>query len=71
MPTEQPRAARNLRKHLNKEDQSLAEFAKDVGVSIFAVRKWLNGERVPRDKTKLRIAKATGDSIKVQDWVGP
>jgi hypothetical protein len=67
MSFDKTRAARNLKKHL--EDQTLVEFAAEIGVTIFAVRKWLSGERVPRDKTKLKISKATGDSVKVQDWV--
>ena len=71
MPTEQPRAIRNLRRHLTRNGQSLVGFAEEVGVSIFAVRKWLSGERIPRDRTKLRISKVTGDTIKVQDWIGP
>ena len=71
MPTEKTRAIRGLRKHLSRDGHSLVGFAMEVGVSIFAVRKWLSGERVPRDKTKLRISKVTGDTIKVQDWIGP
>lgn len=69
MPTAQkPRAIHSLRKHLNKHP--LAEFAEEVGVSIFAVRKWLSGERVPRDRTKLRISQVTDDQVRIQDWVG-
>lgn len=68
MPTDKSRAARSLKKHM--DNTTLVDFAAEVGVTIFAVRKWLSGERVPRDKTKLRIAKATGDAVKVQDWVG-
>ena len=71
MPTEQPRAIRSLRRHLTRNGQSLVGFAEEVGVSIFAVRKWLSGERIPRDRTKLRISKVTGDTIKVQDSIGP
>lgn len=62
-------AALALRDHL--KEKSLVEFAEEIGMTIFACRKWLSGERVPRDKTKLRIAKATGDLVRVQDWVGP
>ena len=69
MPVSPP-ANRLLRKYLAKSESSMEGFAEEVGVSIFAVRKWLSGERVPRDRTKLRIAKATGDLVKVQDWIG-
>lgn len=60
---------KKLRVYLRQQGLSNQSFADEVGVSIFAVRKWLNGERTPRDKTKVKIARATKNVIKVQDWL--
>lgn len=58
-----------LADYLRKSGLSAESFAAKIGVSKFAVRKWLNGERVPRDKSKAVIAKATKGAVKVQDWI--
>ena len=58
-----------LKDYLQKNDIYYRDFAEQIGVSIFAVRKWLNGERVPRDRTKALISKATGGKVQAQDWI--
>lgn len=38
-------------------DRSREEVAKAVGVSVSAISMYENGERIPRDDIKIRIAK--------------
>lgn len=59
-----------LREYLRKNDISNQDFADQIEVSIFAVRKWLSGERIPRDKTKVRIARVTKNAVPTQVWLG-
>jgi len=58
-----------LKDYLQKNDIYYRDFAEEIGVSIFAVRKWLNGERTPRDRTKALISKATNGKVQAQDWI--
>lgn len=58
-----------LKDYLSKNGIYYRDFAEEVGVSIYAVRKWLNGERTPRDKTKALIAKVTKGAVQAQDWI--
>lgn len=60
----------NLRTYLDKTKTSPSDFAKAGGFSIFAVRKWLYGERIPRDHNKLKIFKMTEGKVRAKDWVG-
>ena len=58
-----------LKEYLDSKDIYYRDFADEAGVSIYAVRKWLNGERTPRDRTKAKIAKITKNAVKAQDWI--
>lgn len=58
-----------LRDYLQERGISNHDFAAEVDVTIYAVRKWLNGERVPRDKTKAKIARITKNKVKIEDWL--
>ncbi len=58
-----------LNDYLKKKKIYYRDFATEAGVSLYAVRKWLNGERVPRDLNKIKIAKLTQNWVKPQDWV--
>lgn len=40
-----------------------AEVASALGLSVSAVTMYENGERIPRDKTKLKIAAYYGKSV--------
>lgn len=46
-----------------------ARFGKQLGVTMFAVRKWLYGDRRIPDDVKLKIVKITRGKIKLNDMV--
>ena len=58
-----------LRSYLRLEGERPAEFAARIGASIYAVRKWLNRERIPRPKTQKIIKRATSGKVTPEDWV--
>ena len=58
-----------LKQYLAETDKYYRDFADEGGFSIFAVRKWLNGERVPRDANKVKIAKMTKGKVPVEVWI--
>lgn len=39
------------------------------GASIFGIRKWLQGQRVPRKAMQLKIRKLTKGSVTPNDWI--
>lgn len=43
--------------------KSREEVAKEVGVSVSAISMYENGERVPRDAIKIRLAKFYGKTV--------
>ena len=58
-----------LREWMDKTDIDVFEAARAFGVSIYAVKKWLTGERIPRDAMKARIKRVTKGQITGDDWV--
>lgn len=44
-------------------EKSREEVAKGVGVSVSAVAMYENGERIPRDAIKIKIAKFYGKTV--------
>lgn len=58
-----------LNQYLAETGTYYRDFADKGGFSIYAVRKWLNGERIPRDLNKLKIAKITKNKVQPQDWL--
>jgi DNA-binding transcriptional regulator YdaS (Cro superfamily) len=58
-----------LKDYLRLEEESALEFAGRVGVTIFAVRKWVRGERIPRPATIMKIKKATKGAVTPEDWM--
>lgn len=44
-------------------DKSQELVARELDISYSALRKYENGERVPRDEVKIRIAKYYGKSV--------
>lgn len=48
--------------------KAIEEFTKKVGCTLFAGRKWLNGERLPRPETQVKIRRIT--KISADDWIG-
>ena len=44
-------------------DKTQREVAEDLGITTSAVSMYENGERVPRDEIKMRIAKYYGKTV--------
>lgn len=57
-----------LRTYLEGTGTSVREFADLTGVTIFAVRKWLNGERTPKTRTVKLIDQITSGKVSLDDW---
>lgn len=60
-----------LATYLQKHGLTEPEFAKAVGQSEFAVRKWVNGTRFPRHKTLRVIEQVTGGKVRPNDFLMP
>lgn len=58
-----------LREWMDKTDIDIYEAARAFNVSIYAVRKWLRGERTPRPNLQARIKKVTKGAVTGDDWV--
>lgn len=58
-----------LKEWLDKNDHDILKAAEIFGVSIHAVKKWLRGDRSPRDKMKAKITKLTKGAVTANDWV--
>jgi transcriptional regulator with XRE-family HTH domain len=58
-----------LATYLEKHGLTEPEFAKAVGQSEFAVRKWLNGSRFPRRDNLLEIERVTGGKVTPNDFL--
>jgi hypothetical protein len=69
MPKRKPAPPVTLKEFLEETGTYYRAFAEEGGFSIFAVRKWLSGERVPRDRNKVKIAKMTKGRVPVEIWI--
>lgn len=49
----------------NKKGKTVTEAAKDLNISVSALSMYENGERIPRDNIKIRIAKYYNESVAV------
>ncbi len=54
---------------MKKTDTDILEAAKAFDVSIYAVKKWLKGERIPRPKMQSKIKKVTKGAVSGDDWM--
>ena len=54
---------------MRKTDIDVYEAARAFDVSIYAVKKWLKAERVPRPKTQNKIKKITRGAVSGDDWM--
>lgn len=56
-----------------KQDETLTEremrFGEQLGVSLYCVRKWVDGQRRINDDMKLKIEKETNGKISLEDMV--
>lgn len=48
-----------------------ADFAKAIGVSSFAVGKWVRGNRIPRPELLSKITTQTGGKVTANDFFAP
>lgn len=55
--------AERIKKLRKKQGLTQYELAQKVGVSVSAMSMYETGERIPRDKIKVKIASALGKSI--------
>ena len=55
---------------MNKTNTDIIEAAEVFGVTVFAVKKWLRGDRIPRDNMKIKIKKVTKGLVTGDDWIG-
>ena len=58
----------DLRSYLDVHDISIAVFADLLGVSVQAVHRYVNNERLPRPDVMVRIAEVTGGAVKPNDF---
>lgn len=58
-----------LRDWMDKTGTDIIETAKAFGVSVYAVKKWLNGDRIPRSKTQAKIKKITKGAVSADSWL--
>ena len=58
-----------LQDWMEKTDTDILATAKLFGVSVYAIKKWLRGERIPRDRMKAKIRRITRGAINGNDWI--
>lgn len=54
---------------LRDTENDIHSAAEAFGVSIYAVRKWIRGERTPRPKMQAKIKRVTRGQVTGNDWV--
>ena len=59
----------SLREWMDSVNIDVFEAARAFGVSTFAIKKWLTGERIPRDAMKAKIKKVTKGAVSGDDWM--
>lgn len=58
-----------LATYLSKHGLTEEAFAAEVKQSVFAVRKWANGQRFPRESNLREIARATKGKVTAADFL--
>lgn len=58
-----------LNKWLRDNNISIFTLAKHLGCSIYAIRKWLRKERIPRPEMQARIKKLTAGAVDGNVWI--
>jgi hypothetical protein len=54
---------------MKRTDIDVYEAARAFGVSTFAIKKWLKGERTPRPKMQTKIKNITKGFVSGDDWM--
>jgi transcriptional regulator with XRE-family HTH domain len=60
-----------LGQYLDEHDISVARFAAEIGVTVQAVHRYLNADRIPRPAIMVRIAAATHGLVTPNDFFEP
>ncbi len=58
-----------LREWMDATEIDVYEAARAFGVSTFAIKKWLKGDRIPRPKTQSKIKKITKGKVDGNSWI--
>lgn len=58
-----------LKQWLSKNEIRPETACRHLGCTIFAFRKWLTGERVPRPRMQAKIMKMTAGAVSANDWI--
>ena len=59
----------SLRDWMDKSNTDIIEAAKTFEVSVFAIKKWLKGERTPRPKMQAKIKRLTKGAVSADSWL--
>jgi hypothetical protein len=54
---------------MDKTDIDVFEASRAFGISVFAIKKWLRGDRTPRPKMQAKIKKVTKGDVSGDDWM--
>ena len=60
-----------LRRYLDNQDLPVAEFAETIGVTVQALYRYINGERIPKREIMDRIVRATCGRVTPSDFYAP
>lgn len=58
-----------LKQWMVKHDIRAETACRHIGCSIYAFRKWLTGERIPRPRMQAKIMKFTNGAVTANDWI--
>jgi transcriptional regulator with XRE-family HTH domain len=58
----------DLRRYLDASDISVADFAETLGVTVQAVHRYCNGDRIPKRDVMDRILRATRGAVQPNDF---
>jgi transcriptional regulator with XRE-family HTH domain len=58
----------DLRRYLDANDISVAEFAGILDVTVQAVHRYINGERIPKREVMDRIIRITAGRVQPNDF---
>lgn len=61
----------DLRRYLDANDISVADFADMLGVTVQAVHRYINGDRIPRREVMDRIVRSTVGRVTPNDFFVP
>lgn len=59
-----------LNEYMAKEQISMRDMAGSIGVTYEAIRKYANGERIPKPDILNKITRRTGGAVTANDFYG-